>query len=413
MKDKWKENLGLKIMATFIAIILWWFVVNIDDPLMTQKYKVEVKLAHTEVVTNVGKSYQIEDNLKTVTVTVKARRKVVAKLQAVDIAATADFREMQDNSVPIRITIPKYEGNYVEASANPRNLQVNTEDTMKKTFTISTRTIGEIQEGYVLGTLTAKPQTIDISGPKSLVGRISKVVARVHVSELSETTDLKAELIYYDSADNMIDQTQLSSNCDRNGVEVNVQVLETKKIKVELETAKIQAARGYVFKGASVEPNYIEVCGIPDVLNQLSAITVPASALNLKNLKENKEVVLDLTEYLPEQVAFADQEKNSVVVSIVVEKEGTKTILLPVRSIVIENSPKDLQMNYGPEQEIKLEFSGLDENIERLNAESITALIDLSGFDQPGTYDVPVKISKMPDGCTYIGNVTVQIILEE
>ena len=164
MKDRWKNNLGLKVIAVLFAFFLWWTVVNIDDPVKTQKYTTEVTVLNPEVITNNGKSYQIVDNTKNIVVTVKARRKVLEQIKASNIVATADLQERQDTSVPIRISIQGFEGSYIEASANPRNIQVQVEDTQKKTFPISVVTTGTVRDGYVLDktNTVAVPQSIDI-----------------------------------------------------------------------------------------------------------------------------------------------------------------------------------------------------------------------------------------------------------
>ena len=62
LKDKWKNNLGLKILAVLFAIFLWWMVVNIDDPINKKTYAVDVTVTNPEVITNAGKSYQILDD---------------------------------------------------------------------------------------------------------------------------------------------------------------------------------------------------------------------------------------------------------------------------------------------------------------------------------------------------------------
>ena len=49
--------------------------------------------------------------------------------------------------------------------------------------------------------------------------------------------------------------------------------------------------------------------------------------------------------------------------------------------------------------------------MQTLTAEQIVATIDLAEMDEVGTYEVPVNITSMPEGCTYTGEETVQIIL--
>ena len=183
MKDRLKNNIGLKIVSVLFATFLWWAVVNIDDPIDIKRINVNVKITNADVITNAGKSYQILDDTQSVTITIKARRKVLSQISHKDIEATADLREMQDTSVPIRIKIKGFEGEYEDINANPRNIQVKVENTVKKTFPIVAVAVGSPRAGHMLGALTVVPQTVDISGPESTIKKISKVVAKVDISD--------------------------------------------------------------------------------------------------------------------------------------------------------------------------------------------------------------------------------------
>lgn len=413
MKDKWKNNLGLKIMAVLFAVFLWWTVINVDDPIGTKKFQTEVTVLNAEVVTNEGKSYQIINNTKNVTVTVKARRKVLGEIKASHIVATADFRELQGAAVPIRIKINGFEGDYEDASANPRNLQIQTEVTETKTFPITVATIGNVRDGYVLDKVNtvAKPKSIEISGPKSSLGRIARVVAKLDVSELSKDTTLSAELIYYDSADNIIDKSLLSSNCDRNGVSVDVKLLVTKQLPVNFDTSQISVGEGYVFKGITFEPQTILVAGKAELLGGISQLSVGADALKKDGITVNEEIVVDVTPYLPEGIHLVDEAAGSVVVTITVEKAGEKTISLPVRSVKVNNAPEDLELVYEGSQTVNLQFQGNKDVLSELTLEKILATIDLTEYKQPGTYEVSVQVIELPEQCVYLGGATIQITL--
>ena len=413
MKDRWKNNLGIKIMAVLFAVLLWWTVVNVDDPIGTKKFQVEVGILNAEVVTNEGKSYQIINNTKNVTVTVKARRKVLDEIKSSNIIATADFRELQGASVPIRVKINGFEGDYEEAMANPRNLQIQTEITETKTFPITVATIGDVREGYVLDKVNtvAKPKSIEISGPKSSLGRIAKVVAKVDVSELSKDTTLSAEVIYYDSADNIIDKSLLSSNCDKNGVSVDVKLLSTKQLPVSFDTSKIIPGEGYVFSGITFEPQTILVAGKTDVLNAVTQIDVGAEALQKEAIVANEEVVVDVSPYLPQEISLVDEAAGSVVVNIVVEKAGAKTLSLPVRSVKVNNAPEDFELTYDGGQTVNLQFEGAKDVLEGLTIEKIIATIDLAEYKEAGTYEIPVQVIDLPEQCVYLGDATIQITL--
>ena len=411
MKDKLKNNLGLKIIAFVFAVFLWWAVVNIDDPINTKQFYVDVAVTNPEVITNAGKSYQILDDTKTITVTIKASRKVLDEIKSSYIMATADLREMQDSTVPIRVKVIGFEGSYESATAYPQNIQVSVENTMKKTFPITTVANGTPRDGYVVGSMTASPKTVDISGPESAVSKISKVVARVDVSEMSSDATIETELVYYDAAENRIDKTLLSSNCDKNGVSVSVDIWNTKKVPLQFDTSDIKPASGYAFTGIEVEPQTIRVAGTTEQLNALSQLEIRAEELKKRDVSANEEVIVDITKHLPEGIIMADSDESSVVVRILVEKAGTKSILLPVGSIQIENAPSKLNLEKGPEQEVELQFSGSKEALENLSSEKITASVDLSQYTDAGTYTVKVEITELPEGCIYIGEATIKIIL--
>lgn len=414
-KDRWKNNLGLKIMAVLFAIFLWWTVVNIDDPVNTQSYDIEVTVKNAQVVTNAGKSYQIADKMKKVSVTIRARRKVLSEIDESQIVAIADFMEMDKQSglVPIRVETGSYD--LIEATANPRNIKVTTEDTQKKTFPIQVATTGVVREGYVLDkeNMIVSPQTIDISGPKSSLLRINRVVAKVDVSELSEDTNLKAELIYYDSADNIIDKSLLSSNCDKNGVSIEVILLKTKEVEVRFDTSEIKPGEEYLLDSLEVEPQKIKVTGKNDILSELEYISVGSQALRQEGIVENRELVIDIEEYLPKGITLVNEDAGTVVVRIILEKVGTKSILLPVRSIKVEGTPEKFEVSYGPEQEVELKFSGADEVLRSLTSEKIIAMIDLSAYQEAGTYDVPVQVTDLPEHCKYLGETSVQVTFAE
>lgn len=410
LKDKWKNNLGLKILAVLFAIFLWWTVVNIDDPINKKTYAVDVTVTNPEVITNAGKSYQIMDDTKNISVTVKARRKVLDEIKKSNIIATADLREMQDTSVPIRVSVSGFEGDYEEVTANPRNIQVKVENTKKKTLPITTVAIGTPRDGYVVGSMTASPKTVDVSGPESSITKISKVVAKIDVSELAADTTVQAQLIYYDAADNIIDKTLVTSNCDKNGISVAIDIWKTKELNLKFDTSGIEVAKGYVFTGIEVEPQTVEVAGEQDILRKMTAIEVDKKALEKTDMTESEEVIVDIREYMPEGITLVDADAASVVVRILLEKAGTKTLRLPTGSITVLNASEKLQLKYDT-LEVELTFSGSRESLEKLTSESIIASIDLKQFKEAGVYTVPVKMTEVPDGCTYTKEVEVKIEL--
>ena len=283
---------------------------------------------------------------------------------------------------------------------------------MKKTFAITPVYTGMPRAGHVVGKLTASPMTVDISGPESKILKISKVVAKVDVSELSAEAKINADLIYYDAADNVINQNQLTSNCDKNGATVHVEIWRTKKVGMSFDTSEIKVAKGYTLTGIEIEPQTVEIAGNTEALSKVSELSFDAKILKTTDISANKEVIVDISEYLPEGIILADSEGSNVVVTILVEQVGTKTVRIPVGSIEIRNLSDKYTIEKGPEQEVELQFSGTEDNLAQLSIDKITAIVDLTEFVTPGPYVILVQVTESPQGCSYVGSATVQITLK-
>ena len=289
-KDTWKNNLGLKVVALLFSILLWWSVVNVDDPIDKRNFVTDVELINTDIITNQGKSFQVVKS-QTITVTVKARRKVLESIKTSDIVATADFTEYDETTelVPIRVKVNGYESRCEEVLANPKNLQLKTEDIVQKTFPVHTVKTGDVRSGYVVASMTPDPQYIDVSGPGSVVNQISKVVAKVDVLGLSKTSVLAAELIYYDYADNVLEKTALTTEYDKVGVGVTVEVWRTKTLELKFDTSEINVAKGYVFDRIEVEPQSIKVAGSDNIIIPMDKIEISKEALKTEELNTNQK----------------------------------------------------------------------------------------------------------------------------
>lgn len=413
MKERLMNNIGLKILAFLIAGLLWLTVVNIDNPITDQTYKnIPVSVINAEVLASeeTPKTYQIVDDTQTVDVTVKAKRSVLSKIEAKDIVAVADMKELTLNTqIPIQVTVKGHE--YKEAYSNPRNLQIKLEDEETKKFPIVPKTTGTVRDGYVLGSVTAVPEQVSIRGPKSVVETISKVEAKVNVSGLSQDMLMKSELKLYDQDNEEIDQTLLSNNLGTEGVSINIELFRTKKIPLEFDTSQIQAADGYEFSKITYEPQEISISGEQRALRKVDKIEIPASALEMNDIKEKTEKIVDISSYLPEEIELADENAGSVVVTVFVEKDGAKTFEITPGAITVDNLTKGLVLDYKTADALEVQVRGPKDALEGIKInESVS--IDLKAYVEPRIYDVPVTV-KLPEHCTLEKPVTVSIELKE
>lgn len=411
MKKKLMNNLGLKILAFLSAVIMWFLVINIDDPVTSATYyDIPVTVINEEVLTDSNRTYQIVDDTQTVNVTVTAKGSELKKISAEDIVATADMKELSlGTQIPIQIEIAGK--NYQEAYSTPRNLQVKIDEEAKNNFPITPTTSGTVREGYVIGELTANPEKVTIRGPKTVINSISRVCAEVNVSGLSENATLEATLILYDANNNVIDQTLLANNLGEEGVTVDVELYQTKNVPLKLDTSLITAAEGYSIGDISYEPQEVQISGEESVVKSLDEIEIPAEELKQSNLTEKTELTIDIQPYLPEGISLTDVNANNVVVVISVNQPGAETFEISTSSIVINNLADNLELSYGTMVDLELQIKGPDDVLDSLILTKKVS-IDLQDYTEAGTYKIPVTVS-LPDSCELVDDVSVTVILEE
>lgn len=415
MRKRLMNNFGLKILAFFLAFMLWLFVVNIDDPVTTKTFShVPVSVINEEILANAQQpqTYQIVDNTQEVDVTVTAKRKTLNKIKQEDIVAVADMKELTlDTQIPIDITINGYEGRYVDAQARPRNLQVQLEDEETKKFPIVPATTGTVRDGYVLGELEAIPEKVSISGPKSVIESINRVEASVEVSGLSESKILASDLVLYDADNNEINQNRLSNNLGTEDVSVRVQLLNTKNVSLEINTSGVSAARGYEITDVTFEPQTIQISGEKEDIEDFNVISIPASALEMYGLQEKTEKVIDVSEYLPANLQLADENAGAVVVTVSVEKDGTKSYDVTVGSVIVNNLAEDLTMSYATSDILEVQVSGPKDTLDELKLDQAIS-IDLKEYTDEGTYEVPVDV-RLPEDCSLEKEISLKVILKK
>ena len=413
-KYKITTNLGLKVIAFIFAVFLWFIVVNFDNPVGSSTFRdIPVQILNEDIITSAGEVYQVDGD-KTVTVVVYATREVRQKLTSDNIVATADIKQIDSTGrlVPIEVTINGFSGETITAEAIPRNLTIQREKSGKKVMSLTVDTGGiNLADGYILGDASVEPDQVTITGAESVLKQVDRAVAQVDdVSGVSEDSVLPASLVLYDANGNELNQTHIGNNLGEKGLSVSVEVLKVKGIPVVFGVTG-SPAEGYKYTGCISTPESVQVCGKSEDIDKISEIDVPASAVDISGASAPIELTVDITQYLPEGVNLVDENSGNVTVTVKIEQEGTLSIDFMVSSIRINNLAENLQVSYEPDAEITFRFTGDEALLDTLDI-SNAVFVDLSDYDEAGTYDVPVRVN-LPAGISQDGKVTVQLTLEE
>ena len=414
MKEKLIKNLPLRLLAFIIAAFLWWVVVNVDDPIATRTYHdISVSVVNEDVITNAGRTYRIIDQTDIVSVKVQAKRSVLNKLRGEDIIVTADMRELSlGTQAPLTVSIPRFEGEYREAITSPYNMQIQIEENASKRFPIIPKAQGNVRGGFAISAISVSPETVTLQGPESVINRIDKVVAEVNVSGAAKDTGFPSELVLYAADDSVIDSTLLTSNVGEEGITVNVTINPVTRMPLRFDTSAIVMREGYFLDDVAYEPQEVQVVGNKEAVELIKEILIPKEVLEVEDLAEKKEMVVDITPYLPEGIQLVEENGGSVIVMIHVEMEGTKTITIPSGSIQAINVPAGIKWNHGDTEEVTLRIVGAEYILNGLTLDAESVYINLTNFQTVGTHQVPVEVN-LPEGATLVGEVMLSVNLFE
>ena len=417
MKDRLVNNIGLKIMSLLFAIVLWMMVVNVDNPVDEETFRnVPVNVLNEEIFTTKASTYSILDGNETVSVTVRARRKVLSDIRSTDITVTADIRNRVSNSLseatlPTDVEIKGFEGDYVEAYTNPRNIQIEIEPSAQKDFTISVETTGTPRDGNTLGKLVADPKMIRLGGAESQINRVKKVVAIASVSGLSKSQSVVAEMKLLDADNEEVDPALFENNLGAEGLKVGVEILKTKNIPIHVEDSEISAAAGYSIGEITCVPQTVKVAGEEEALKELTEIVIPADALELDSISSTQEVNVDISEYLPEGIILEDATADNVHVTVLVGKYGTKAFTIASNNIVLKNATVGLKPSITTLEKIEIHVTGSRAALEKIT-DVPEVYVEMKPYTKPGLYTVEVE-AELPEGCSLVTKPKIQITLEE
>lgn len=419
MKTKRPNNFPLKIMSLAVAILVWLIVVNVDNPVISKTYIISnVELINKQYIEDTDKVCMRDDEQTPVRVTIKAERKTLSRITAENIQAVADAQQavsLETNPVmiPISVTCPGISQNNI--SVQPQNMSVRLEDRATAEFMVTVNSgEGMPGKGYEIGSQIVSPEKVRITGPKSMINKIDKVIANVDVNGITEDTTDTENLTIIDK-----NQEQFSEDSMKYIGMDNVKATVTTKLWKVRAGVKInvnykgEPADGYVVDSAVTVPETVSVAGSEEALDELKVMgntiwVQDEKSVDISGAKNDVEEKVNISELLSEGLKLTSGSSEEVWVNIRILPKGGKIFTIPATkdSVRFKNKADNLQVSFEIDK-MEVRVKAVEGDIEALSNDDIKASIDLSDKEE-GSYEVPVKIT-LPKGYELIEDVKTEI----
>lgn len=419
---KLTANIPLKIMSILVGILVWLLVVNVDNPIKTRTIIIpgeNVEVINKAYVDSDNKMVMQDDNPDPVRVSVTAERKTLARLTASDISVVADLQQAGNLDtkpvmVPIAASCSGVSADNIKVT--PQYLEVRLEEKASQDFLVNanygTSTPGK---GYEVGTQTASPEKVRITGPKSLINKIDKVNATVNVDGKTKdvTEDVNLQIIDKNQ-DSLTDGKMAYLTIDNPKVTVTTKFWKI-RTGVKLRAGYTgEAADGYQVDSVTTVPDTISIAGTDEALEKLrledNTSWISGDGVDISGEKGDMEKKVSLKDVLPEDTKLTSGASEDVLVRVSILPVGSRTFSLPANEIEVDNKPSDLQFAFDTDS-ISVKVKAVDGDIDEFDVSDIKASIDLDGKTE-GSYEVPVTV-KLPKGYELLEDVTTDVTISE
>ena len=400
MRKKILHNWGLKLASLLLAAILWFLVIQLDDPKKSQTfYNIPVTLVNTQLLEQEDKFYEVIDNTDSVRVTVTAPTSMFSQLRATDIVAEADVSRLTDiNTIPITYSVLNVGIDSSSVKGDHDMVRLNIEQNANRWVKVQYTTIGEVAEGYIVASASADQTLIRVSGPKSVVDRIDHAGVEIDVTGATSSLSANVEVLFYDAEDVALDSSNIVT--DVNYVHMSVEVLAAKPVPVEINVSGTPAV-GFLATGVvQCDPSIVRVAGSVSALNNISKIVIPEEQMNLDGAEGDVINVINIRELLPDNIRLADSDfYGRVTVTAFVEPEAERTLQIPAENVTVINIPEVLEARFTKEEAYyEVRISGLDAVVSAADQSAIAGTVDVQAWMEeeeiselaPGTYEIPI-----------------------
>ncbi len=412
--NKFTMYIGWKLLSLVIAIGLWFMVINTENPLETRSYTANIQLQNEESLFERGYVVVNEDEITSTRVTVRLRGQRLAldtlsqsstKVQAVvDLDNVIYSYNGEPVSVPVKIVIPSVVNDSFEIlSKSIQTITVDIQPYINKDFEVKAVVNNTDSDTVQLANAVASPGTVTVYGAKSVVNSIAEVRAEVNPEILEDGMVITTAPVAYDAEGNVVDKVTFSSN----ELSVKIGMDEMKSVRVAVDITG-RAAEGYEVTGIYVSPDTVDVAGKASDLSGVSIIRLPD--IDVTGIDSNIIKEFSVEDYLPEglRVIGADG-SDKITVTVSVEEETTKEIVIPAESIAVEGTLEEGLSADIAGRDMTITISGAGSVISTVEADDIKAYVDVDGYEAGVYSDVDVQF-ELPDGVSLVeGGETVTV----
>lgn len=381
--DNWKnkQKVIVQLVCVLLSFGLWIYVTNIENPIKSYELnKVPVEIKNSDNLKSSGLTLSPNQNFY-VNLKIEGSSQDLFSIDKEDFKISVDLNELVlkkgENKVMVRIEEAPQDIKIKNSTG--LTIRINTEEYKTKEVPVKSKINVISKSGYYVATPIFSPDIVLVSGPESLVDRVTSVVAEAEESNAVKTIIKNYTVIPVDDNYKEVIGVQLSQKW----VEATIEINEGKTVPIKINViGTIQ--NDLKLKSISSDTTEIGITGPKSILDSISEIGT--ENIDISQIKDNTSMEVKLK--IPDGILIHNGQ-NNINVNILVEKKKTKEFTINY-SIIGQQEGISIVPD---KNNITIEVIGFEDDINNLTEANFSAQLDVSQYTKEGEYTKAPTVS--------------------
>ena len=379
---------ALQVVISILVAIAVWVYVDVEKAPDRTKTIRDIPVEFSgESTTLADKNLMLLSGYDTtVDLTIKGPKRELVKISKDNVRLVASTSSIDSVGVHTLRWDPIYPDGVQSSSltvdwASKYKVTVTVGELYTKEVPVNCTVTGQVADGYFTGETVLDPTSLVLRGQRDDLLNVAYAKLTVNISGATRSVIQTESVQLYDNDDNPVDNGNIRTNASL--IQAKVPVLTTKEVSLAVELSGVPGVAGQSIK-TTVTPTSVRLIGEADVLENINEIVLATLYIEDLDLWQQNSYVVTA----PDGTWLAN---SNEVATVEITMEGIEETTVTVDTFSYTNVPSGLYPEITGGLDVRL--WGLADELAEMDAAALTAMADLSGITEPGSYRVPVTVT--------------------
>lgn len=266
-----QDNWIAKVLSLLGAILLWFFVMKEQNPIVDASYTVQVH------VQNLDSKYVVENVPTEVKVQLRGPRNSILTLDPSTLKAYVDLGEVTVGQQNVKVQLIPPSGIAV-VNMTPDNATITVDEYTVKEMPVEVQQIGKVPDDIAVRAIETVPKMVSVSGAKHFVDAVAHVVLKVNMTDRRASFTSSGIMVALTAAGHSVDNVTITPR--QGQAQLDLEQIRFEKMLPVTASVTGSLPAGYEIKGIAVEPQQVAVNGKESLVKGLTDIKTIDIPLN-------------------------------------------------------------------------------------------------------------------------------------